>query len=144
MKERLIAFTRNDINKIWITLPMIVFVVVALINSGVIVFLINSNLILQTINSIVLIASTLAWLAIWTLFEVDETKMKKNKIFLILLSEADFIWFPMAILLNPIGVFIMTLANLQSDLIFVYAMIITAVAILCSGFVAKYFSKKLK
>ncbi len=146
MKEKLIAFTRNKINLIWMSILSIILGLMCLALpsieiSGII------GLILLLIISIIFNIVLLLSFAIWLLFfEENEEKIRNNNFFILLLSMDQYIWLPIFAVVDFAYRVIITMLGISFG---ISGTIISYVCILFLSFflgdvTAKYFSKKLK
>ncbi len=146
MKQKLIAFTRNKINLIWMSILSIILglMCIALPSieiSGII------GLILLLIISIIFNIVLLLGFAIWLLFfEENEEKIRNNNFFILLLSMDQYIWLPIFAVVDFAYRVIITMLGISFG---ISGTIISYVCILFLSFflgdvTAKYFSKKLK
>ena len=146
MKQKLIAFTRNKINLIWMSILSIILglMCIALPSieiSGII------GLILLLIISIIFNIVLLLGFAIWLLFfEENDEKIRNNNFFILLLSMDQYIWLPIFAVVDFAYRVIITMLGISFG---ISGTIISYVCILFLSFflgdvTAKYFSKKLK
>ena len=146
MKQKLIDFTRNKINLIWMSILSIILglMCIALPSieiSGII------GLILLLIISIIFNIVLLLGFAIWLLFfEENEEKIRNNNFFILLLSMDQYIWLPIFAVVDFAYRVIITMLGISFG---ISGTIISYVCILFLSFflgdvTVKYFSKKLK
>lgn len=147
MKEKLITFTRNRKNLIWLY-------IIAMLVLLVVYFLCNielSNMSLIALILILIVALLmnilpLLLVAIWKLFDVDEEKIRNNNFFILLLSIEDYIWFPIYAVEYAIYDIIKAVIGISTGILgSIIAFICLAILSFFLGdIVAKHFSKKIK
>lgn len=138
MKERLIAFTRNRINLIWMFLPILILLVLVFTNAELMVVSIIPKVESSLIITIMIQIFLLLWLAILSLFWIEKGKFESNKISTLLLSKEYFVCFLIYYILKDIVTYGMQLST------FIAYIFITIATIILSIIVVKYFSKKIK
>ncbi len=147
MKEKLIAFTRNKINLIWMAILTIVVGLMCLalpsieISSMGIIGLILLLIIVVILNIVILLG-----VAIWLLFfEEDEEKVRNNNFFILLLSMDQYIWLPIFAVVYFVYREIITMIGISFGIL--GSIIVFICLLLLSSFwadiVAKHFSKKI-
>lgn len=148
MKEKLIAFTRDKKNLIWMIIFYLILDLILYcwlpsiqINSIGIISLTLLIVVLITINIVILLS-----VAIFLLFfEEDEEKIRNNNFFILLLSMDNYIWLPIFAVIDfkykvitaILGISFGVLGNIIS---FICLLILSS---LLGGVVAKHFSEKL-
>lgn len=147
MKEKLITFTRNRKNLIWLGIIFILMFVVSYwlfnIEVGSMSLI---GLILILILAILMNIAPLLLFAIWELFDVDGEKIRNNNFFLLLLSMDEYIWFPIYAVIYTIydiieAVLGISFGILGNVMVFVCLVILS---FLLGDVVAKHFSKKIR
>lgn len=141
MKEKLIVFTRNGKNRIWMVIAQLIIYLslMAVIAMGANVqFLILKSILLWSLAIVELL-----WYAVWQLFKVDEQKIRNNSLFLVLLATDEYVWFPIMTIISIIYAIIAAMLGLPVNFIIFLCMTILSI-FLGNTIVAKYFSKKLK
>lgn len=151
MKEKLITFTRNRENLIWIVAIAILLVLpYNLIYNIEVAGMTSIGLISILIIIILMYIIPLLLFAIWELFDVDEEKIRKNNFFILLLSMNNYIWLPIFIVLDLIDAVIEAVLKISFGISF--GILGSSIALICLVFlscflgnvVAKHFSKKIK
>lgn len=141
MKEKLIVFTRNGKNRIWMVIAQLIIYLslMAVIAMGANVqFLILKSILLWSLAIVELL-----WYAVWQLFKVDEQKIRNNSLLLVLLATDEYVWFPIMTIISIIYAIIAAILGLPVNFIVFLCMTILSI-FLGNTIVAKYFSKKLK
>lgn len=146
MKQKLIAFTRNKINLIWMSILSIILGLMCLALpsieiSGII------GLILLLIIPIIFNIVLLLGFAIWLLFfEENEEKIRNNNFFILLLSMDQYIWLPIFAVLDFAYRVIITMLGISFGILgtIIYYVCILFLSFFLGDVTAKYFSKKLK
>lgn len=137
MKEKLIAFTRNKVNLIWMFLPILILLLVVFNNAELMVISIIPKIESSLIITIMIQILLVLWLAILNLFWVEKREFESNKISTLLLSKEYFICFPIYYILKNIIIYSMQLNT------FIVNIVITIAVIILSICISKYFSKKI-
>lgn len=143
MKEKLIAFTRNEKNRIWMliteliiyTILMVVIATGANVQAGM--------LLLKLILLCILVIAEILWYAVYQLFKVEEQKIRNNSLLLILLATDEYIWFPITAIISLIYAIIAAIVGLPVNFIILICIVILSV-FLGDAVVAKHFSKKIE
>lgn len=138
MKEKLIAFTRNKINLIWMFLPILILLVLVFTNAELMVVSIIPKVESSLIITIMIQIFLLLWLAILGLFWIEKGKFESNKISTLLLSNEYFVCILIYHILKDIVKYGMQLSTFIADIFIIISPIILSIL------VAKYFSKKIK
>lgn len=147
MKEKLIAFTRNKINLIWMIILSIILGLMCLALPSIEISSIIGLILLLIISIIIFNIVLLLGFAIWLLFfEENEEKIRNNNFFILLLSMDQYIWLPIFAVVDFAYRVIITMLGISFG---ISGTIISYVCILFLSFflgdvTAKYFSKKLK
>lgn len=149
MKERLIAFTRDEKNLIWmIIFYMILGIILCFgldsigVSSMGLISLVLFIGVLTAIDIVVLLGFAIFLL----FFEEDVEKIRNNNFFILLLSMDNYIWFPIFAVVDLIykviiAVLGISLGILGSIIAFICPLLFS---FLLGNIVAKHFSKKIK
>lgn len=147
MKEKLLAFTRNKINLIWMAILTIVVGLMCLALSSIEISSMGIiGLILPLIMAVILNIVILLGFAIWLLFfEEDEEKVRNNNFFILLLSMDQYIWLPIFAVVHFVYRAIITMLGISFGIL--GSIIVFICLVLLSSFLAdivvKHFSKKI-
>lgn len=147
MKEKLITFTRNRKNLIWLcVIAMLALLVINCLCNIALDSMSLIGLILILILAILMNIAPLLLFAIWELFDVDGEKIRNNNFFLLLLSMHEYIWFPIYAVAYTIYDIIKAVIGISSGILgSIIAFICLAILSFFLGdIVAKHFSKKIK
>ncbi len=138
MKEKLIAFTRNKKNVVWIIVALILIGVVGMNLQNLLCT--PGFLLLEIAIRCILIIALCFVYGMYQLFKIEEEKIRKNSLFLILLSLKDYVWLPILAIENIIYAIIATIAGFPMNIISFICLLV--VAVFLGNIVSKYFSKK--
>lgn len=148
MKEKLIAFTRNKMNLIWMIILSLVLGLMFLALTGIEISSMGTiGLILLLVMLVIFNIIILLGFAIWLLFfEEDAEKIRNNNFFILLLSMNQYIWLPIFAVVDFVYRAIIAMLGISFGIL---GSIISFISLLLvSSFlgdiVAKHFSKKIK
>lgn len=148
MKEKLIAFTRNQMNLIWmIILSLVLGLMFLALTSIEISSMGTIGLTLLLVMLVIFNIVILLGFAIWLLFfEEDAEKIRNNNFFILLLSMDQYIWFPIFAVVDFAYRAIITMLGISFGIL---GSIISFICLLLLSYflgdvTAKHFSKKIK
>lgn len=147
MKEKLIAFTRNKINLIWM---IILSIVVGLMCLALPTIEISSmgiiGVILLLIMAVILNILILLGFAIWLLFfEEDEEKVRNNNFFILLLSMDQYMWLPIFGVIDFVYRAVITMLGISFGILggIIVFIGLVLLSFFLADIVAKHFSEKI-
>lgn len=137
MKERIITFTRNEKNVVWIMVAMLLMGAVG-IGLRKLPCTLGFVLLEIAIRCILLIALWFVY-GVYQLFKIEEEKIRNNNCFFLLMANPHFLWLPIAGVESAVYSAISVMLGKPTNIIILILFI--PIAVFLAVLVTKYFEK---